>query len=332
MPCPGNRNGQLPHPNKPASASKTPPLKRRRRYFAAADRGFWLQAWTGGSSSFNRVSRGSGFIPNLSVSILGGIQPEPMRKIVEDTIDDGLIQRLIPIMMRRGEVGKDEPTSESDQKYNALIKRLHQMAQPFDDKAFDDGALTIRQQLEQKHHDMMAIETVNKKFASHIGKYDGIFARLCLLWHCIENPDQVLVSEKTARRVADFLHGFLLPHALAFYADMFGLSDDHDRLKSVAGYILAHKVQVVTNRVIQRGDKTMRGLKARDIDNILNQLDALGWVNKIQGPRFNVVRWNVNPEVHRLFQERAEQEAERRRHERELIQAMCTRGSDENSA
>ncbi len=38
----------------------------------AKDRGFWLQSWNGGSYAFNRVGRGVGIIPNLSVSMLGG--------------------------------------------------------------------------------------------------------------------------------------------------------------------------------------------------------------------------------------------------------------------
>ena len=58
---------------------------------AATDRGFWLQAWNGGTYSYNRVSRGAGLIENLSVCVLGGIQPEPMRKLASDTVDDGLI-------------------------------------------------------------------------------------------------------------------------------------------------------------------------------------------------------------------------------------------------
>jgi hypothetical protein len=297
---------------------------------AATDRGFWLQAWNGGSYAYNRVSRGAGLIDNLSVCVLGGIQPEPMRKLADDTIDDGLIQRIIPIMVRRGAIGTDEPTSDTEKQYDVLVNCLHKLQQPFDNIHLSDEARAIRQELEQKHHDLMAFETINKKLAAHIGKYDGIFARLCLLWHCIENAEgdiPVYITEATARRVADFLHTFLLPHAVAFYASIFGLSDDNDRLRSVAGYILAHKVETVTNRIIQRGDRTMRGLKAVDIDSILQQLDALGWVNRVQGPRFNVVRWNVNPEVHRLYREQAEQEAERRKREREMIAAMARRST-----
>ena len=48
-------------------------------------------------------------------------------------------------------------------------------------------------------------------------------------------------QKATARRAKGFLHGFLLPHALAFYAGVLGLSNDHDALTALAGYILAHK-------------------------------------------------------------------------------------------
>jgi hypothetical protein len=74
---------------------------------AANDRGFWLQAYNGGPYTFDRIKRGSGRIEHLSVSVLGGIQPEPMRKLAADTVDDGLIQRLVTIMLRPGGVGRD---------------------------------------------------------------------------------------------------------------------------------------------------------------------------------------------------------------------------------
>src|SRR5262249_52346270 len=129
-----------------------------------------------------------------------------------------------------------------------------------------------------------------------------------------------LVTEKTAERVADFLHGFLLPHAVAFYTSIFGLADDHDRLAAVAGYILARKLTVITNRTIQRGDRTMRGLKRREIDDIFSQLDAHNWINRSPGLRANdPPRGTVNPEVHVLFAERARKEEERRRRAREEI-------------
>jgi hypothetical protein len=143
----------------------------------AADRGFWLQAYNGNAYSYNRVKRGSGLIEHLSVSVLGGIQPGAMRKLVEDSVDDGLIQRIIPIMLRRGEVSRDEPMSEATTSYELLVERLHHMQQAVVDVILDGAAREIRQALERKHHDLVAID-LNKKLGAHLGKYDGIFDRM----------------------------------------------------------------------------------------------------------------------------------------------------------
>ena len=132
-----------------------------------------------------------------------------------------------------------------------------------------------------------------------------------------------IVTEDTARRVASFLHGFLLPHALAFYAGTLGLSNDHDRLAAVAGYILAHKLERVTNRDVQRGDRSMRNLTRRETEAIFEQLDALGWVTRTPGPRpSDPPHWIVNPVVHQKFAERGKAEAERRERDREMIGEM----------
>jgi hypothetical protein len=191
---------------------------------------------------------------------------------------------------------------------------------------FSDAALVIREQLERKHLDLMAYEVINRKLAAHIGKYDGLFARLCLLWHCIQSAAGPTVSEHTARQVADFMHKFLLPHAVAFYAGTLALSDDHERLSQVAGYILARKLPRITNRDVQHGNNAMRGLERREIEGILEQLEALGWVTRTPGPRWSdPPHWLVNPEVHRRFSERAAREATERKRNREMLQAMFGR-------
>ena len=153
---------------------------------AAKDRGFWLQAYNGGSYALNRIKRGPAMIENLSVSMLGGIQPEPIRKLAADTIDDGLLQRLIPIVLRPGTATKDEPTSHATDRYDGTLERLLTTKRPFEWLSFDEGGRAIRTHLETKHLELMNLESINKKLAAHIGKYDGLFVRLCVIWHCIE--------------------------------------------------------------------------------------------------------------------------------------------------
>ena len=106
---------------------------------------------------------------------------------------------------------------------------------------------------------------------------------------------------------------FLLPHAVAFYFGTLGLSDDHDRLCSIANYILAHGLQVITNRDVQRGDRAMRGLTDKDTRPLFEQLEALSWLTRASNSRPSLPPiWQVNPMVHKLYVERAAKEAARR--------------------
>src|SRR5262249_21557659 len=100
---------------------------------AAKDRGFWLQAFNGGQYAVTRISRGSFVIPNLSISVLGGIQPDPLRKLVADAVDDGLIQRLCPIVLRRATIGRDDEPSSAIGDYEVLVERLRRLGRPVRD-------------------------------------------------------------------------------------------------------------------------------------------------------------------------------------------------------
>jgi hypothetical protein len=284
---------------------------------AAKDRAFWLEAYNGAPYSVNRVGRGAVYIENLAVSMLGGIQPELIRKLADENTDDGLLQRQAPLILRPAVEGRDEPLSDEAAEYSSLINHLYSLRGGADmTLRFDDGAQSLRQELERKHLDLQKCEAINRKLAAHIGKYDGIFALLCVIWHCVENAGDrlpTIITEATARRAAGFLHSFFLPHAVAFYAGTLGLSNDHDRLTAVAGHILARKLERITNRDVQRGDRTMRGLERREIEAVFDQLDALGWIDRVAG------HWIVNPVVHAKFAERAETEKQRREQERKTI-------------
>jgi uncharacterized protein DUF3987 len=313
----------------------------------AKDRGFWLRVWNGGSYAVDRIKRGEFLIEDIGTSLLGGIQPDVIRRVANDTYDDGLIQRLLPIVLRPATLGNDEPNSRVVDDYTHLVERLYArhpndiLMDPFTAFAnehaafnaieFDHGAQVVRREMEQKHLQLMMLEGINKKLAAHIGKYNGVFARLCLIFHCIEHaPAKLLpglIEENTARRVAKFLHGFLFGHALAFYAGVLGLADDHDRLAAVTGYILARKLDRITNRDVQRGDRTMRRLTRWDTERVFQQLEALGWLEQeISLLPGEAPKWNVNPEVHKLYAKRAADEAARRSEARRMIADMVEIG------
>ena len=298
---------------------------------ANADRGFWLRSFNGGEFALNRVGRGAAIIPNLSVCLLGGIQPDPIRRVAADAQDDGLLQRLFPVILRPATMGRDEPAPDVAATYAGLIEALRGTRPPgwLGNLAvrFDARAQAVRRELEAEHLRLTALESINGKLAAHIGKYDGLFARLCLTWHCIEHAGQKhlpeTIGEGLARRVGHFLHRFLLRHALAFYAGTLGLSDDHDRLSALAGFIIARGRETVTGRDVQQSIHAMRGIEDRDVRRLFEQLAALGWLTPTPGPRpSSPPVWRVNPAVHAKFASRATRERERRAEVRETLENL----------
>lgn len=304
---------------------------------AQADRAFWLRSFNGGEYALSRVGRGNAIIPNLSVSMLGGIQPAPLRKIASDTVDDGMLQRLFTIMLKRGAMGRDEPMPPVNAGYDRLIESLHNLRLAGLANTgvliFSDDAARVQRQFHERFFELQNMEFINRKLGSHIGKYEGLLPRLSLIWHCIEHaaraddePLPMIIGASAVERAGQFLERYLLAHAVSFYAGCLGLSDDHDQLTAIAGYILAHKCETVTNRDIARGNRTMRGLKDFEVQPLLQQLEALGWLERVPGPRpSSPPHYVVNPLVHARFAERAESEAAIRQEVRRKI-AQIVRG------
>ena len=69
----------------------------------------------------------------------------------------------------------------------------------------------------------------------------------------------------------------------------------------------------------------------RDIEAAFQQLEALGWLTMIAGPRHtDPPHWVVNPQVHEAYAERARSEAERRRKVREVLTSMLGAGAGQS--
>lgn len=300
-----------------------------------ADRAFWLKAFNGGTYNLNRIGRGASQIPNLSISLLGGIQPEPIRKLAADTVDDGLVQRLLPVILRPSAVGQDVPADNVVPAYDALVRQLHAMRPMIrsgfaqDDRImpiqFGVGAKEVRERLEHEHLQLVeALESVSPKLASHFGKYDGLFARLCLIWHCIQHPEEgrlpLEIARETADRVASFMADFIRPSAIAFYAGLLGMSAGHEDLIALASLIVAKGLDEVKARDAQRSTQSFRAITADQFRVLCEKLEAFGWLEKTEpGPKSTTPRWIVNPRVHDAFADRAQREQDRRQAAKEAL-------------
>lgn len=66
---------------------------------SAPARGFYLQAWSGGRYTFDRIGRGTLTIPDALLSMVGGIQPGPLAELMRlarmGKADDGMLERFL---------------------------------------------------------------------------------------------------------------------------------------------------------------------------------------------------------------------------------------------
>ena len=65
----------------------------------AEARAFYLQAWSGGSATIDRIGRGTVRVPDACLSMIGGIQPGPLSNILHKARggggDDGMLERFL---------------------------------------------------------------------------------------------------------------------------------------------------------------------------------------------------------------------------------------------
>ncbi len=65
------------------------------QYNKGNEKALWLSGWNGGQYIVNRKQSDDIFIKDFFVSIIGGIQPDPLIKLVSETGRDGFIDRIL---------------------------------------------------------------------------------------------------------------------------------------------------------------------------------------------------------------------------------------------
>src|SRR5262249_51986948 len=285
---------------------------------AAADRGFWLQSFDGGPFTVDRIPRGELHLPNLSASLLGGIQPARLAQI-HGLTTDGLLQRFLPTMMGPSQLALDR--ASDDEAYSQLIRELI-FAKP-QNLILSDAALESMNDLRSYLHNLeQATDGLYDGFQTFIGKLPGIAGRLALILHMAEQPHTAAldqVDQSTIESVRKLVIDFILPHAFEFYRR--GESGG-DRLRTLASWILTcNKTRIVASDVTSN-IRDCRGLDLFEVNKRLSPFVAFGWLEPKDYTPSNRT-WTINPAVLTQFAERRDLEAKRKEEIIRLIGAAA---------
>ena len=292
------------------------------------DRGFWLQAYNGASYTVDRV-KGAIFVPNLSISMIGGIQPGPMRDIAAKIGDDGLLQRFICIPIRAAIADADlVPDAAALTAWRDLVEELG---------AVRDNGLTWPElfrlspaaqiKADAARHRLREITTSpanDKRIAAALAKGHGQLMRLVLTFHLIENrsvKDDLFndrdipastIEESTVTKAVQLFFDLVIPATFDFYSRVIGESELQRQARRVAGYILAHECETISDRDVYR--EALKELRddERGRSEVMRQLELAGWIAPKKETRGRVTQWDVSQSVHTKFAAQASAERERR--------------------
>jgi hypothetical protein len=277
---------------------------------AGADRGFWLQAYDGGPFAVDRVGRGEIHIGNLSVSLIGGIQPAKLIEL-HGLTSDGLLQRFVPVMMRASALPLDHEGDDKRSEYQRLVYKLIKARhQRF---TLSDTALRVMNDLRAHLHKLeQAAGGLADGLQAFIGKLAGIAGRLAVILHMAANAEnpQREIDSTTVAHVRALIVDFILPHAVEFYRSTEELSGG-ERLRKIASYILTSQQKTVTARDLVRNVHCLRGVSVLDLQIYVSPLVAAGWLDPAQPPPLTRT-WTVSPIVASQFEEQRKTEEERK--------------------
>ncbi len=301
---------------------------------AKKDAPFWLQSYNGGPWSVDRITRDSLLVTNLSARVLGGIQPSKLHDIAKTMPDDGLLQRFIPVIAQDVDgIGVDrEPVATALSGWRSCLDWLLTSRPDGSVLMMSDAALRVREAFERAVIDLQRAHAGQIRVIAHLGKWPGLFVRLCLVHHAITcavagHPIAGDVGDATARSVARFLTDYLFDHVRALYDDLEGSDGIHGHARWIAGHILAKGADRITERDMYRASHAFDALNDRDRAHVIRALEYSGWLKPatLNARGRPSAAWEVNPRVHELFSHHAAVETDRRAGARAIIRAAKER-------
>ena len=260
------------------------------RYSGAGERQMWLEAYGGRPYVIDRVKHGGQplVIDRLSVSVLGGMQPDRLVEVLNDA-DDGLSARFLwfwpmPIPPAR-------PMRVVDMNAARIaLRKLANLSLLTDQEgnakpamvAFTEPAADFFSSWRGTHHAMAAGLTGAQ--ASAWGKNPGHIVRLALvielLWWCAETEGgtaPTLISQDAVMAAAALVEDYFKPMAARALGDS-AVSMDDRGAANLAKWILSDSPERINLRQVRR-TAGLAGLReAGPIAKAAGELVNAGWL------------------------------------------------------
>ncbi len=255
-----------------------------------ADRAFWLEAFNGNPFTVDRVKfgvNGSIWVPSLSISVIGGIQPDKLQRALLDDADDGLAARFLyvwpePVPPRKPLFQADNVQAMANlRKLQKLPLAINEKGQPVPAViSLAESALPHFEEYRQDIH--REEQAANGLYLSYMGKNGGRALRLALilemLWWCAgdESAPPDTVSEDALLYALGMVMDYFDPMARRAF-DNAALPPEVRNAVTIAKWIMRAKPERINSREIQRA--SLGGMdNAEGIKAALEELQNAHWI------------------------------------------------------
>lgn len=278
------------------------------RYNGGGDRPFWLEAFGGRGYTVDRKSSPEPIVvDHLSISVLGGTQPDKLDSLLVHSDDDGLLARFMvvypsPAPLRRPTTTLDQETAQE------AMERLRSLNPVEDGEGnlrpyfihLDEAAQQALQEFRVQCREWEGQTSGLMK--SHVGKLPGLSVRvamvLALLDWAMDGSGVVSTIEAShIGRACHYVGEHLRHHAHRAYGAA-SLAPELRSASQIAHIIKAEGLRKISTRDIQR--RMLSGLQAaKEIAPAFTILEEAGWLSRIQseGAGRPAKLYAVNPSV-----------------------------------
>lgn len=296
---------------------------------SSADRSFWAKAYNGGPITVDRLGRGETYVQNLCLAVLGAIQPDRLPEVGKLT-SDGLLQRFLPVMMRRAHYPQEAASDVPYEGYAGLVQFLIDMRPA--GLLMDEGARGAAEEFQRFIFGLESMEGLGKSFCTFAGKLTGVHGSLSLLLHLIEDPANAVyepVSERVVRAAARILTEFTLPHAMELYRSTTD-GADWEAIQTLASFILTSAKDRFRPSDFTNGVRSLAGLDTWSLAQKISPMVAGGWLNEelVSG---QIKAWTIVPGLRETLAERRETELRRKAAVFKTLKNL-TEGTDDEKA
>lgn len=302
------------------------------RKAAAEQRAHRLAAYKGGDRV---VASGAGKgvpIANWLASMVGSIAPASLACLADDLDRHHPLHHFMFLFPRVPLPEQDRPATPNIAKdFDNLFDAASNVASAGSPVKLTEGAHQVCERFEAYTAALLKVFK-DPGMQAWLINAPSLFARLLLTVHVCglasqqagDEPWSITraASESDATIVAELVLGGLFHHAVHLYLKQIDVGDRYDHIRQVARLILAEKKPELTRRDLMRFWRKGRSLTELEIDQVMNALCDLSWLEpdgESNGRHGRANRWLINPDVYYHFDRQAAKERARRQEVRAVL-------------